>query len=60
MKQNFFAAASLFFLFSSSPLFASSGESEMVYIGEGKYKATRPLWANTYAPNTPENNAGGV
>ena len=41
-------------------LFASSGESEMIYEGDGKYRATRPLWANAYAPNTPENNAGGV
>ena len=50
----------LFLLALSASLEASSGESEMIYLGEGKYRATRPLWANAYAPNTPENNAGGV
>ena len=40
--------------------FASSGESETVYVGEGKYRTTRSLWANAYAPNTPANNEDGV
>lgn len=50
----------LHFALPNLPLLASSGESEMVYVGDGKYRATRPLWANAYAPNTPENNAEGV
>ena len=40
--------------------FASSGESETVYAGEGKYRATRPLWANAYAPNDEIHNEDGV
>ena len=58
MKNYIFAT--LLFATLCRMLFASSGESEMIYEGDGKYRATRPLWANAYAPNTPENNAGGV
>ena len=50
----------LLFHSAAGNLLASSGEAEIIYIGDGKYRATRPLWANAYAPNTPENNAGGV
>ena len=49
-----------FLLILLTNLFASSGESEAVYVGHGNYKSTRPLWANAYAPNTPANNEDGV
>ncbi len=60
MKKIRTALSSLALAILVSVANASSGESEVVYLGDGKYLATRPLWANAYAPNTPENNEDGV